>query len=187
MELTDKSLPPPDDMPPQHWERLLDPADRANLVRGIAQRFHLQPADAEDLLSEICLKNFDANLLAGKPPDCSKLAWLWGIVRNYTYNYFRSENRRRRRHIRTWQPDAGLVASPLDQALAEETRQAVRDCLQGLTDDERRLLELKFYDELTEPEIAEQERKPLNSVRGKLHRARCKLRDCLAGKSQEEL
>ncbi len=60
-----------------------------------------------------------------------------------------------------------------------EDRDAVQRALQGLSDEEREAIALRFGADLTVPEIAQLLGQPLTTVEGRVYRALRKLRDRL--------
>jgi RNA polymerase sigma factor (sigma-70 family) len=84
--------------------------------------------------------------------DGSFRAWLFRIAHNAVTDYYRS-----RRHVIPWQPEMSgpdIEPSPEDYALAIERRTQIRELLNTLTEDQRRVVELRLSG-LTGSEIAE--------------------------------
>lgn len=79
-------------------------------------------------------------------------AWLFRIAHNAVTDHYR-----RRRNLVSWQPEmsgADDAPSPEEQAIATEKRAQIYELLTELTDDQRRVVELRLSG-LTGSEIAE--------------------------------
>lgn len=108
---------------------------------------------AEDLTSDIFIKamgayeRYDAT-------KASERTWLTNIARNRLIDYYRSSERQRVEQVE----DEVLVAVPsTDDAVDEqlEIQDTIRHILARLSDDERDLIVMRYYEDKTNPEIAE--------------------------------
>lgn len=98
-------------------------------------------------------------------------SYLFGIA----YNVLLAE--RRRAAYRATDP---LAAEPADQASGDPTPGIwVREALTRLDEDDREILMLREYEQLSYQEIAEVRGIPLNTVRSQLFRARAALKSAL--------
>jgi RNA polymerase sigma-70 factor (ECF subfamily) len=131
---------------------------------------------AEELTQETFLA-----LLRAAPryqPRASFRSYLFGIA----FNLLAAARRERRRA-----PAAGLDA--LDVAAPQTDAAAVlwvRDALAALDDEDREVLMLREYDQLSYEEIAALLAAPVGTVRSRLFRARQALRARLAGTRETE-
>jgi RNA polymerase sigma-70 factor (ECF subfamily) len=75
---------------------------------------------------------------------------------------------------------SGIDAEPLHWLLSEERRALVREATALLSDDERLVLTLKYAEERSYKEIAEEIGATVSAVQSKLYRARARLREKLA-------
>lgn len=147
-------------------ERVGGPAERDSCLR-VASRY-LPPADAEDVVQEALLKAWckeDAWVPATGP-----LALLVTITRHEAINVLR---RRKREAVKDDLEEGG--AEDLELA-ALPSRLDLARAVSGLSDDERRLLELRYYDGLTQHAIATRLGIPPNTVATRLSRTRARLR-----------
>lgn len=110
-------------------------------------------------------------------------AWLLSVVRNRSIDWLRSEART----VPTLEMDETLVeqleaAERTDELVAtrEESRLA-RELLVSLPSEQRQVLELAFFKELTQIEIATKVGVPLGTVKGRQRLALRRLRRKLAG------
>ncbi len=142
----------------------------APLVNAIALRILRAAADAEDVVQEVFLQawrqadRFDPG--RGTPE-----AWLCTIART------RSLDRLRRRSSRREDPEQ--VAPAPANAPRNVEALAVREALQGLSLDQRRALELAYYEGLTQTEIAARLDEPLGTIKTRIRTAMLRLREAL--------
>jgi len=133
---------------------------------------------ADDLVSETFLLAFRGRV--GYVPDRAPVrAWLFGIATNLVRRRARDEERRYRALGRA----AGHAAptTELDEVAgrvdAEALRGELADALAALSGDDRDVLLLWTYLQLSYAEIAAALDVPVGTVRSRLHRARGKVRD----------
>ncbi len=114
------------------------------------------------------------------------VGWLLRVARNRAIDLLR------RRRERPFAADATLAEGiadrlvdpdpdPADQATASLDRRAVRAALERLTPDQRRLLELAYFDGLTQREIAARLDRPLGTVKSQIRTAMQRMADLLVG------
>ena len=145
---------------------------------GLLYRLHLarvyrfvhyrvsDPLEAEDLTETVFLKAWEA-LPAYQQAGLPWTAWLFRIAANTVID-----------HYRTRRPHDGLEETLPDEALElvervslSEERGKVREALQQLPPDQRRLLWLRFVDGLSHAEVASMLGKTEGNVRVMQHRA----------------
>lgn len=142
----------------------------APLVNGLALRIVRDTGDAEDVVQEVFVQvwrqasRYDA---ARGTPE----AWLCTMART------RALDRLRRRASRR-EDTEDQAPAPTDVPRNEE-RLAVREALQALSTDQRRALELAYYEGLTQTEIAARLGEPLGTVKTRIRSAMIRLRDAL--------
>lgn len=112
-------------------------------------------------------------------------AWLRRLATVYSLLYRRSIGRKKKL-LQRYQDrvpvreTSGVDADPLRWLLLEERRALVREATARLSDEERRVLTLKYAEERSYKEIAEEIGSTVSAVQSKLHRARARLRENLA-------
>jgi len=142
----------------------------AGLVNGLALRILRDGADAEDVVQEVFVQawrqasRFDAD--RGTPE-----AWLCTMTRT------RALDRLRRRVSRREDREETAPVPTATPKSAEAI--AVRKALDGLTEDQRRALELAYYEGLTQTEIAARLGEPLGTVKTRIRTAMIRLREVL--------
>jgi RNA polymerase sigma-70 factor (ECF subfamily) len=140
------------------------------LVNGLALRILRDTAEAEDVVQEVFVQvwrqaqRFD-------PTRGTAEAWLCTIART------RALDRLRRRTARREDPSEAAPGST-DAPKAEEAL-AVRKALEDLTADQRKALELAYYEGLTQTEIASRLGEPLGTVKTRIRTAMLRLREVL--------
>jgi RNA polymerase sigma factor (sigma-70 family) len=138
---------------------------------------------AEGLLGELFRiaferrKTFDASRATALP-------WLYGIGSNLLLKHRRGEARRLRASARmaaVEEADRRASASALDARLLFPR---VADAIERLPDDERDLLLLFAWEDLSYQSMAEALELPIGTVRSRLNRARAHLRELLEPKGK---
>ena len=146
---------------------------RARCLRE-ARRILRSPAEAEDAVQNAFLRAW-RNSASCRTPD-APLPWLLQITRHEALRVLRQNAR-----------------LELSEGLAEEPAQEDSDLdgvpervdvdrvLQNLSPDDRRLLELRYNHDLTQPAVAAELGIPEGTVKVRLHRLRSRLRVALEG------
>jgi RNA polymerase sigma factor (sigma-70 family) len=131
-----------------------------------------QPADAADVVADTFLVAW--RRLDVLPPGEEARLWLYGVARQVVANVRRGQRRRARLGERLAAAlGEHVVADPAD---AVGTVSAVRAALAGLPPDDRELLQLTVWEELTSAEVAAVLGIPPGTVRSRLHTLRRRLR-----------
>ncbi len=148
--------------------------------RYLARRAGREVAD--DLVAETFLAAFakrdryDLSYTDARP-------WLYGIATNLVGQHRRDEVRQYR--IRQAAPAEPEIAGHAEQVASDVTAQAMRPLLSAalaaLQDGDRDVLLFIAWEQLTYPEVSRALAIPVGTVRSRLHRARTKVRQALAG------
>jgi RNA polymerase sigma factor (sigma-70 family) len=150
------------------------------LAQRVVRRSHL----AEEIVQE-------AFMALWKNPDGydqqrgSVRSWLMGMVHHRAVDLVRREESYRRRAV-SQIPDARETDPDVAERVAEDVdlpgeRQAVRKALEALPDEQRRVLELMYFDGLSQSKIAEQLDLPLGTVKSRTLLGMRRLRAALGG------
>jgi RNA polymerase sigma factor (sigma-70 family) len=164
---------------PEQFALLFD-KHAPHLYRYLARRADRQVAD--DLVAETFLAAFakrdryDLSYADARP-------WLYGIATNLINQHHREEARQDR--IRQAAAAEPQVPGHADRVAADVTAQAMRslldEALTALQAGDRDVLLLIAWEQLTYQEVSRALAIPVGTVRSRLHRARAKLRQVLAG------
>ena len=135
---------------------------------------------AEDFTHDIFLKVF--NKLDAFQQRSSFSTWLYSIAYNYCADQIKLAKR-----LPTTTLEGGLDwhgADPMEAQLHEETLQIVRQAMETLSIDERKLLRLKYEDNMSIEEIAQLYDLKLSAVKMRLKRSREKVQRLCAQQYQ---
>lgn len=130
-------------------------------------------ADADDVAQDVFLAAYQ-NLEKLEDPE-RFAGWLFGIARTKVLKHFRSQ--RRRREGADADLDRFVAPEAPDAHSQEAARQRVVELLEGLEEDSRAVVLLRFRDGLTYKVIAERLGIPPGTVGTILHRARAHFRE----------
>jgi RNA polymerase sigma-70 factor (ECF subfamily) len=138
----------------------------------VASRILGNSADAEDALQE-ALEHAWAQWHTMRNPEAAR-GWFWRILVNGCRSRLR---KRRSQPVRDLGEDFEVRGS--DPFVATLTRDIVGRAMHVLNDDQRVVIALRYWGELTVPEIADRVRAPEGTVKSRLHAAlkalRCEL------------
>jgi RNA polymerase sigma-70 factor (ECF subfamily) len=135
--------------------------------------------DAEEVVQEALVRAWRKRHALRNP--AASLPWMLQITRNEAMRFAAQRQRRRASEVPEAEPAPGREARvanhPLDDALMTlATEQALR----SLRPDERRLIRLRYMEDLTQGQVAEALGVPEGTVKVRLHRARARLRGAAA-------
>jgi len=149
----------------------------ASLVYGLAIRILTNAEEAEDVTQEVFLalnrKQYD-------PARGSLSSFLVTMTRSRSIDRLRSRTRRTK-FLQRWQ---GMIKSEttqtlLEQASLSERAQLVCKALAQLPENERQVLEIAYYEGLSQSEIAKRLDTPLGTVKTRCRQGLLKLRQTL--------
>ena len=135
--------------------------------------------EVDDLAQDVYLelyRHFDK-----MPADVSPERWIKGIARNVCQNHFRRSARRGRLHREMLAEILARVESPTERLMNEcSVNSALEDCVAKLPADHRRLIELRYQQDLTSSAIAARLSSTAEAVRVTLYRIRASLKNCVS-------
>ena len=155
---------------------------------GLAKRVLGNTSDAEEVLQEVFVHvwNHAGRYDAGRS---SVPTWLVLIARSRAIDRLRSRRVVERTHEAAQQESPGEHTSPegADNVFMQERRERVRRELAKLPPEQREVLEMAFYQGLTQTEIATRADIPLGTVKTRTLLAMKKLRNALRPEIRELL
>jgi RNA polymerase sigma-70 factor, ECF subfamily len=157
-------------------------AEFAPLHRYLARR--LGASTADDLAAEtfsVAFRSWDR-----LDPERPVRPWLYGIAANLVRHHWRKERRMLRAYARTGvDPVLAEDDEAVERADADARHRELAGALAGLRRDEREVLLLHAWAELTDAEIGAALDLPVGTVKSRLSRTREKLRNQLTAVGQE--
>jgi RNA polymerase sigma-70 factor (ECF subfamily) len=147
--------------------------------------------DAEDLTIEAFAKAFK-NLSRFKQ-DYTFSTWLFRIATNNTIDFIRKKKLETMSLDTSFKDDSGDSISidvegndlnPMEEAIKSQKAELVRIFVDKLPPKYQRLVKLRYFDELSYEEIAQELEAPLGTVKAQLHRARELMYDLVKGKEE---
>lgn len=118
-------------------------------------------------------------------PDRGFRAWYLRIVANTARNDRRSRSRRAALAVRVAAIPARDVVTPEIAAVTASEREMVLRGLNVLPSEDRLVLALRFFEDMTQAEIAQVLDCPIGTVKSRLSRATSRLRQILSTESEE--
>jgi RNA polymerase sigma-70 factor, ECF subfamily len=135
--------------------------------------------DAEEAVQEAFIRAWRKRHACRTPG--APLPWLLQITRNESMRLAARRSRRQASEIPEAEPEAvpsgPAVEAQLDRML---TSVATEQALSALCEDERKLLKLRYEDDLTQGQVAAALGVPEGTVKVRLHRVRARLRGVAA-------
>lgn len=146
--------------------------------------FHLlkDPDDAEDVVEETFWQAW-RKASSYEPSRGAVSTWLLTIGRRRALDRLRAKGRRREEPIEQASEVSGIAAATGDPSQAVESaerRAHVVAALQELPDEQREVLELGYFQGLSQSEIAQMTGQPLGTVKTRMRLAIQKLREPLS-------
>jgi RNA polymerase sigma-70 factor (ECF subfamily) len=153
-------------------------------VMAIALRVLKDRSEAEDVVQETFVevwkraKQFDA-------ARGGAAAWVITIARNRAIDRVRAKGSSARTiEGMGSEPAAAPAPAPLEIAEQRRDRERVLDALGRLPAEQRRAVELAYFDGLTQSEIASETKEPLGTVKTRIRLAMAKLADMLSAETE---
>ncbi|MHC2069830.1 sigma-70 family RNA polymerase sigma factor [Bremerella sp. T1] len=146
------------------------------VVKGFLLAALPQPCDADDVLQEVAVEA--ARRFADYDRSRPFPPWVLWIAKIKTADFFRRTYRDRHLFL-------GEALEPLAEAACrtffrlEEQSDALDVCLSKLPPKSRRLIELRYFDNLNQSQIAEEMNTSSGTIRVLLHRVRAVLAECI--------
>ena len=152
-----------------------------NAIAVVAERILASRADAEEVAADVLWQAWrDASRFDRSRGSVG--AWLMMLARSRAIDRLRTRKARERSATE----DSGMIGhedDPSQAIFSAERKQQVSRILAELKDGEREVLELAYFSDLSQAEIAERTGLPLGTVKTRMRTALIKLRDSLAGRA----
>jgi RNA polymerase sigma-70 factor (ECF subfamily) len=155
----------------------------SNLVFTLAVRMLRARSDAEDLLQEVFVQvwrqaeNYSAE--RGSPE-----AWIINIARSRAIDKIRSIRRMEKSFVLTDDPARAESSENVESSAAEsEAKLTMNSALANLPEAQRKVLELAYFDGLTQSEIAERLAEPLGTVKTRMRSGVQRLREIISSRA----
>jgi RNA polymerase sigma-70 factor (ECF subfamily) len=150
----------------------------SGIAYGMALHILGNNAEAEDVVQDSFLALWrQAERL---DPDKGLRSYLLTIVHNKGVDRLRKRGRRPEAPLDLDAPIPSAAISPEDAVTQEDERQTVRDALVGLSQEQRRTVEMAYFGGMTLHEVATRMQVPLGTVKSRLRLAMGHLRRSLA-------
>ena len=160
----------------------------AGLLVGLSRRILGSQEEAEDVLQEVFVQVWNQ----AKRYDRSRSSvstWLVLITRSRSIDRLRTKQVIARTAQSAYEEDPKLDTSPegMGNVLDHERRVRLRDELSKLPDEQRQIIELSFFEGMTQTEISSSTGVPLGTVKTRTLLAMKKLRKALKAEIEELL
>ena len=140
------------------------------------------PQDAEDLLQEVFVQVWHQATRYSEERG-SPEAWIMNITRSRAIDKLRSKRRMEKSFVLTDDPARAESTENVESSAAEsEAKLTMNSALANLPEGQRRVLELAYFDGLSQTEIAARLKEPLGTVKTRMRSGIHRLRDLLGTK-----
>jgi RNA polymerase sigma-70 factor, ECF subfamily len=150
---------------------------------SLAIRMLGNEAEAQDLLQEVFLSIWN-KAPTFRAERGSTFSWVVAQLRNRAIDRIRSR-RRRGELLDAYAPDlephGSAVLSSAQNCETSERAREVRSAMSQLSDEQRQVLRLAYFEGLTQVEIAEKLEEPLGTIKARALRGMARLRNILRG------
>jgi RNA polymerase sigma-70 factor (ECF subfamily) len=148
---------------------------------SLAIKMLANETEAEDLLQEVFLSvwNKAATFHADRG---SAFSWVVAQLRNRAIDRIRSRHRRGElleANAPDLEPSGSATASSADNCEASERAREVRSALGQLSEEQRQVLRLAYFEGLTQVEIAQKLEEPLGTIKARAQRGMARMRTIL--------
>jgi len=160
------------------FEQLYD--RHCRLVYGLVFRIVQQAGTAEEIVQDVFLQLWRnaSQYDAARGPF---LPWLLIMARNRALDTLRLKSERQRRREDQTEELPGICAAPQFEKQLDEKRRAskIRKLMTGLQPQQKRAIELAYFEGLSQTEIADTLKEPLGTVKSWIRNGLLRLREGL--------
>ncbi|GAC1341450.1 MAG: sigma-70 family RNA polymerase sigma factor [Myxococcales bacterium] len=136
----------------------------ASVALAVARRVLRQPAESEEVVQETFLEVW-RRAATFDPARGSLTAWVVAITHSRAVDRLRSRASADRAAMAASREDQAPVPQPLESTEQRQERERVRAALGTLPAEQRQVIELAYYEGLTQREIAARTGDPLGTVK----------------------
>lgn len=148
------------------------------LALAVAARVLGDRAEAEDVVQEVFVRVW-SEAARFDPARGTALSWLLSSTRNAAIDRLRRRGARERAVERA-AGERDLVTPPPGVS-TEDVDERVRAAVRALPEDQRRTIELAYFDGLTQTQLAARLEQPLGTIKSRIRLGMQKLRAALTG------
>ncbi len=159
----------------------------ASLAFTFAARLLRDRSDADDVLQEVFLQVW-RQAKSYSQDKGSPEAWIITITRSRAIDKLRSKRRRERSFVAVEDPAGAEYGGKVESGAKEsEARLIVNSALARLPEAQRKVLEMAYFDGLTQSEIAARLAEPLGTIKTRMRSGIERLREFLGVKARSEV
>ena len=147
------------------------------LVYTLSRRILHSDEEAEEITQDVFLTLWNKDAYQAKRGSLSR--YLVVLARSRSIDKLRSQTSHRQRLHKWHLMMADVSPTPLDVATLDERGECTRQALANLSDNERQVIEIAYYEGLSQSEIAKRLNIPLGTVKSRSRQALRKLRQTL--------
>lgn len=154
----------------------------SGILYATALKFLKDDADAQDVVQDVFIQIWDKAKLYD-PAKGKPLTWALTLTRNRSIDRIRAIQRRTRLRDdyekETAVDESGILREALSGVDANDTAQILRQVVGQLPAPQRAVIELAYFEGLTQTEIADRLGEPLGTIKARARRALLKLKTSL--------
>ena len=129
--------------------------------------------DSEDIMQEVLVQIWQKAHLY-EPAKGKPLTWVTTMARNRAIDRIRAKQRRSKLN-NDFENEHSIVQPEFDESTAErvvsiEQQGIVRGAVQSLTSDQREAIQLTYFNDMTQAEVASQLHEPLGTIKARIRR-----------------
>jgi RNA polymerase sigma-70 factor (ECF subfamily) len=147
----------------------------AGKVKGYLIRLGAGGAVAEDLVQDAMVSIW-RRAASFDPKKAKASTWIFVVARNAWIDRLRREKVELAYRAYVDQPEEGSDEAPDDAAVRMQSEEQISSALSSLSEEQRQVVQLSFFEDRPHSEIAERLDLPLGTVKSRLRLALTKLR-----------
>lgn len=133
---------------------------------------------AEDCLQQVYIKIWQASS-SYNSSKAAPMTWMNTIARNQALDHLRKLNREPQMETEALDLQVDQSSSQEQKMTETQNSQQVHRCLRTLNDNQRRCLELSYFDGMTHQNLSNQLEVPIGTVKTWIRRGLMRLKECM--------